>query len=224
MLLGCWQCCYPLRLEGNEETKKLSRKEFFNKAADTWDDSFCTPTLSIFLEKLIPEFGLEAGQRVLDVGTGTGVLIPYLSREVGPSGSVIALDFSENMVQICETKYSHLSNVTVQVGNIEEVVFPPETFDAVVCFGVFPHLGNKEKALQNINHMLKPAGALIIAHALSSEELKIHHQNASASVCHDVLPEMPKMKQLLKKTGFTGISIKDEPGCYLCIANKVVEK
>jgi demethylmenaquinone methyltransferase/2-methoxy-6-polyprenyl-1,4-benzoquinol methylase len=202
----------------------LSRKEFFNKAADTWDYIFCTPTLSIFLEKLVPQFGLEAGQRVLDVGTGTGILIPYLSREVGSSGSVTALDFSENMVHVCKTKYSHLTNVTVQVGNIEDFGFPPETFDVVVCFGVFPHLENKENALKNINHMLKPAGALIIAHALSSEELKIHHENTSASVCHDMLPEMPKMKQLLKKTGFTGISIKDEPGCYLCIARKVIVK
>jgi demethylmenaquinone methyltransferase/2-methoxy-6-polyprenyl-1,4-benzoquinol methylase len=202
----------------------LSRKEFFDKAADTWDERFWTPTLSIFLEKLVPEFGLEAGQRILDVGTGTGVLIPYLSKEVGPSGFVTALDFSENMIQACKTKYSHLTNVTVQVGNIEEVVFSPETFDAVVCFGVFPHLENKENALKNINHMLKPTGVLIIAHALSSEELKTHHKNASASVCHDMLPEMSKMKQLLKNTGFTGISIKDEPGCYLCIARKVIVK
>ena len=199
----------------------MSRKEFFNKAADTWDDRFYTPTLSVFLEKLVPQFGLEAGQKVLDVGTGTGVLIPYLAKDVGPSGSVTALDFSENMVQACKTKHSHLTNVTVQVGDIEkEAIFPPETFDAVVCFGVFPHLENKENALQNINHLLKPAGTLIIAHALSSEELKTHHKNASSAVCHDMLPEMPKMKQLLEQTGFTEISIKDEPGLYLCVARK----
>jgi demethylmenaquinone methyltransferase/2-methoxy-6-polyprenyl-1,4-benzoquinol methylase len=199
----------------------LSRKEFFNNAADTWDDRVCTPSLSIFLEKLVPQFGLEAGQKVLDVGTGTGILIPYLSREVGPSGLVTAIDFSENMLQVCKTKHTHLKNVTVKIGDIEkEAAFPPETFDAVVCFGVFPHLENKKNALQNINYMLKPAGTLIIAHALSSKELKTHHKNASAPVCHDMLPEMPEMKQLLEQTGFTEISIKDEPGFYLCTAHK----
>jgi ubiquinone/menaquinone biosynthesis C-methylase UbiE len=213
------------RVEGNEETKRMSRKAFFDKAADTWDERFCTPRLSSFLEKFVPQFGLEAGQRVLDVGTGTGVLIPYLVKEVGPSGSVTAIDFSENMVQACKTKHSHLKNVTVQVGDIEkEAVFPPESFDAVVCFGVFPHLENKKKVLQNINRLLKPAGTLVIAHALSSEELKVHHKNAASSVCHDILPELPEMKQLLEKAGFTGISIKDEPGCYLCIAHKVIAK
>jgi len=199
----------------------MSRKTYFNKAANSWDKRFHTPNLSSFLEKIVPQFGLEAGQNILDVGTGTGVLIPYLIREVGPAGSVTAIDYSENMIQICKTKHSHLKNVSVELKNIEEDAFPTESFDAVTCFGLFPHLENKQKALQNINHMLKPGGALIIAHALSSKELKTHHNNASSAVIHDMLPKDTEMKQLLEQTGFTQISIKDEPGCYLCLAHKV---
>jgi len=198
----------------------MSRKAYFNKAANSWDKRFRTPNLSSFLEKLVPQFGLEAGQHILDVGTGTGVLIPYLIREVGPAGSVTAIDYSENMIQICKTKHSHLKNLTVELKNIEEDAFLTDSFDAAICFGLFPHLENKQKALQNINHLLKPDGTLIIAHALSSEELKAHHNNASSSVIHDMLPEETEMKQLLEQTGFEGISIKDEPGCYLCVARK----
>jgi ubiquinone/menaquinone biosynthesis C-methylase UbiE len=197
----------------------MNAKDYFDNAAETWDERFLTPKLSSFLEKLVPQFGLEAGQKVLDVGTGTGILIPYLSRAVGPSGSVTAIDYSENMVQICRTKHSHLKNVTIELKNIEETVFPAESFDAVICFGVFPHLDNKEKALQNINRILKTGGKLVIAHALSSEELKAHHNSASSAVMHDVLPEEAEMKQLLEQTGFTEISIRDEPGLYLCIAH-----
>jgi hypothetical protein len=69
--------------------------------------------------------------------------------------------------------------------------------------------------------MLKPGGTLIIAHALSSEELKAHHNSASSSVVNDVLPEEAEMIQLLEQTGFAEIRIKDEPGCYLCIARKL---
>jgi len=198
----------------------MSRKAYFNKAANSWDKRFRTPNLSSFLEKLVPQFGLEHGQNILDVGTGTGVLIPYLIREVGPAGSVTAIDYSENMIQICKTKHSHLKNLTVELKNIEEDAFLTDSFDAAICFGLFPHLENKQKALQNINHLLKPDGTLIIAHALSSEELKAHHNNASSSVIHDMLPEETEMKQLLEQTGFEGISIKDEPGCYLCVARK----
>jgi len=198
----------------------MSRKTYFNKAADSWDKRFYTPTLSSFLEKLVPQFGLEAGQNILDVGTGTGVLIPYLTRAVGPAGSVTAVDYSENMIQIGKTKHSHLKNVNLELKNIEEDAFPTESFDAVICFGVFPHLENKEKALRKINRTLKLGGKLIIAHALSSEELKAHHNNASLAVVHDMLPEKAEMTQLLEQSGFAKISIKDEPGCYLCIAHK----
>jgi len=198
----------------------MHRKTYFNKAADSWDKRFQTPKLSSFLEKLVPQFGLEPGQNILDVGTGTGVLIPYLIRAVGPDGSVTAIDYSEKMVKVCKTKHSHLKNLSIKLGNIEETAFSTESFDAVICFGVFPHLENKEKALRNINRTLKPGGKLVIAHALSSEELKAHHNNASSTVMHDVLPEEAEMKKLLEQTGFTRISIKDEPGLYLCIAHK----
>ena len=198
----------------------MSKKTYFNEQANSWDERFCTPNLSSFLEKLVPQFGLEPGQNILDVGTGTGVLIPYLIQAVGAAGSVTAIDYSEKMIQICKTKHSNLKNVSVELKNIEEDAFPTESFDAVICFGLFPHLENKEKALRNMNHILKLGGILIIAHALSSEELKAHHNGASSSVLHDVLPEEAEMIQLLEQTGFAEIRIKDELGCYLCIAYK----
>jgi len=198
----------------------MNPKNYFDNAADTWDAKFKTPSLISFLKKLVPQFGLKAGQAVLDVGTGTGVLIPYLIKAIRPSGAVTAIDFSEKMAQICKTKHSHIKNVTIKVGNIEETVFQPESFDAVICFGVFPHIDHKQKALQNINRMLKHDGKLVIAHALSSEELKAHHKKVLEHVAHSALPEKTEMIQLLEQTGFAGIRIKDKPGCYLCIAHK----
>jgi demethylmenaquinone methyltransferase/2-methoxy-6-polyprenyl-1,4-benzoquinol methylase len=198
----------------------MTTKDYFDKAAATWDERFHTQRLSKFLEKLIPQFNIQSGQKVLDVGTGTGVLIPYLTKEVRLEGSVIAIDFSEKMAQKCEVNYGYLKNLTILVGNIEEATFSSEHFDVVVCFGVFPHLSNKEKALQNINRILKMDGKLIIAHSLSSEELKTHHKKASKNIAHDIMLKKTEMIHLLENTGFTVMNIKDEPGCYLCIANK----
>jgi len=198
----------------------MNEKDYFDRAAETWDQKFVTPTLLSFLERLVFQLGIKKGQRILDIGTGTGVLIPYLAEAVGQAGTVTAIDVSERMIQKCREKHGHLKNVNIEVGNIEDDDFPSETFDAVICFGVFPHIRHKLKALGNINHILKAGGKLVIAHALSSQEVKMHHQKVSEHVAHATLPSKAEMKGMLEQTGFAGVNIKDEPGLYLCIAYK----
>jgi ubiquinone/menaquinone biosynthesis C-methylase UbiE len=202
------------------DTLTMSRKVYFNKIAETWDEKYCTPELIAFLKRLVPNFGLKLGQKILDVGTGTGVLIPLLSKAVGTTGSITAIDYAENMVKVCGSKHCHIRNVTIKLQDMEELDIPPESFDAITCFGLFPHLEDKTKALNNMYRALKPGGKLIIAHALSSNELRNHHNNASPAVMRDLLPERPEMMRLLKSAKFINAYIKDEPGCYLCLSNK----
>ncbi len=198
-----------------------NRRTFFNELANTWDKQTRTEKLLKFTEQLVPKFGLSKGQRVLDVGTGTGILIPFLLQQVGPSGGVVAVDFAEKMIEACKAKYAHLSNISFAIQQAEKLDFPAESFDAVICFGLFPHIENKEAALRQMNHVLKPEGTLIIAHALSSEEIRAHHHNAASVVAHDELPEKTAMVQLLKQAGFKEIHITDKPGCYLCKSKKL---
>lgn len=198
-----------------------SRQAFFNQLADSWDKRFQTQALTTFLEQLAPAFGLMPGQKVLDVGTGTGILIPFLLRAVGPTGKISAIDYSEKMVEICKSKYAHRPNVTVAVQQVETLDFPSQTFDAVTCFGLFPHIENKEESLRQMNRVLKTNGKLIIAHALSSAEIKAHHHNASSVVAHDVLPTAAVMKKLLTQAGFGKIHILDKPGQYLNLSSKM---
>jgi ubiquinone/menaquinone biosynthesis C-methylase UbiE len=199
----------------------MSRQAYFNQLADTWDKCFHTETLSTFIEQLVPTFGILPGQKILDAGTGTGILIPFLLKAVGPTGQITAVDYAEKMVEICKSKYAHLPNLTVTVQQVEILNFPSQTFDVVTCFGLFPHIENKEKALRQINRVLKTNGKLIIAHALSSAEIKVHHHNASSVVAHDALPPSSVMKKLLKQAGFEKILIIDKPGQYLNISIKL---
>jgi len=198
----------------------LSRKAFFNKAAGTWDERYGTPELAHFLRGLIPSFGLKPGQKILDAGTGTGVLIPCLVQAVGPKGSITAIDFAEEMVKICRKKYAHLPNVTVENQDVEKLDFPSRFFDAVTCFGLFPHIEDKEKALLQMNRVLRKEGRLIISHALSRDELKARHRDVTLAVAKDTLPDEREMRRLLHGSGFTDVHIRDEPGCYICTSSK----
>jgi ubiquinone/menaquinone biosynthesis C-methylase UbiE len=196
------------------------RQNFFNQLAQNWDKAYNNSELHCFLEQFVPAFGLLAGQHIQDVGTGTGILIPFLHKVVGSNGHITAIDYAQNMVDICKTKYSHLSNVSIMVANAERLQFPDNSFDAVICFGVFPHLDNKKVALNQFHRVLKSKGNLIIGHALSRSEVRRHHQNAP-EVANDVLPTEKEMQKLLRNAGFTGIQIVDEQGRYLCTSRKL---
>jgi ubiquinone/menaquinone biosynthesis C-methylase UbiE len=196
------------------------RQAVFDQAAKNWDKEYDNPKLQSFLEQFVPSFGLSAGQDVLDVGTGTGILIPFLYRAVGSEGHITAIDYAQKMVDICKTKHAHLPNVLVMVADAENLDFPDSSFDAVTCFGVFPHLDNKKAALKQFRRVLKSKGRLFIAHALSSAEIKSHHKNAPLALANDVLPTEIEMWKLLQRAGLTEIQIVDKQGSYLCTSSK----
>lgn len=199
----------------------MSRKAYFSAVAATWDQHYYTQELADWLEQVVPTWGLQQGDRVLDVGTGTGLLIPFIRHVIGLSGSITAIDYADHMIQICRSKYAHLDNVMIQCQDVENLELPAASFDAVICFGVFPHIDQKDTTLENLYRVLKSGGRLIIAHALSSTEIKVHHQNTESTVASDVLPEASEMRHLLRSTGFVEISIQDEYGYYLCLSTKL---
>ncbi len=195
----------------------MSRKTYFNEAAQDWNEKFYTSKLATFLQNFISKIDLKPGQTILDVGTGTGILIPFLLEAIGPTGSITAIDYAEKMVQRSRSKYGNIRNVTIELQDVEELTLPSESFDIIICFGLFPHLENRVQALNQMNRVLKPGGRLLIAHALNSAEIKAHH-TLSTAVTHDALPKKDEMKQLLKHTGFSKIVIEDKSGRYLCFS------
>ncbi len=198
----------------------IDRRTFFNEVAGRWDSNHGNSVKPEFLEMLIARLSLEQGQRVLDVGTGTGILIPFLAKAVGDLGMVVAVDFSEKMVEAAKQKFSALPNVRIELKNAEELDYLDCYFNAVMCFGVFPHIQNKEKALEGIHRLLKPKGKLLIAHALGRKELNCMHRKETPFLAKDILPTERQMVKLLKNYGFEVAYIEDQPEHYLCFSTK----
>ena len=80
------------------------KKEFFDQLADTWEDQSFPLEIRKRVAELVVAFGIKKGARVLDVGTGTGILHPYLLEAVGKSGKVFAFDYS-----LAETNFSNIT-------------------------------------------------------------------------------------------------------------------
>jgi len=192
----------------------MDKKIFFNELAADWDQRFYKPEMRQHLAQLVASFHLQKGARILDVGAGTGGIIPYLLEAVGPEGSVWAIDFAEEMVKIGRKKFQEESRVIFEVASVEDLPYKDQFFARVVCFGAFAHFEDKARALKEMGRVLKTQGTLVIAHALSSEEIKRHHQNCGP-VSHDFLPAESEMKRLFEEAGFTLRRLIDKPKCYL---------
>jgi ubiquinone/menaquinone biosynthesis C-methylase UbiE len=80
-------------------------------------------------QALIAAAGVQAGQRVLDVGCGTGYFARLLVQAVGPGGQVVGIDPSQEMIDYARRKAGRTRNCQFQVGTAEALALPAEHFD-----------------------------------------------------------------------------------------------
>jgi len=90
--------------------------------------------------RLVELIGLQPGQHVLDVATGTGAAAIAAARRVGPAGHVVGVDIASDMLEQARRKIeaAQLSNIEYHAGDAEHLSYAEQSFDAVTCaFGVF---------------------------------------------------------------------------------------
>ena len=186
--------------------------EFFNSCADNWDN--IRQTNPAILEKLINLADIPADATVLDVGSGTGVLIPYLHSQVGACGKITAVDFSENMLAKAQEKFSNLNNLNFLVGDILEMDLPQNFYDVVICLNFFPHLHTrKEEFLRKMNCALKNGGSLIVMHDISRETVNNIHRESEVVAEHR-LPEAKVVGEMFQACGYKNIHAYEDDTMY----------
>jgi len=195
----------------------MNRKIFFNQIAQEWESSHHPDKEKEKLEQLWRSFSINRGDVVLDVGCGTGRLVPFLIEAVGLEGLVVESDFSEEMLNIAKKKYNQRKLFFLQA-DAQKLPLRDNRCDAVICLALFPHLPDKPGALKEFRRILKPQKPLYIAHIMSREEVNRIHSRINGPVNKDFLPSQQEMEELFSLTGFKEFTIKDEPSFYLAQA------
>ena len=110
--------------------------------------------------------GLHPGETVLDVGCGTGTLAIEAQRRVRSAGHVVGIDPGSEQIARARAKAArHNVPIEFQIGVIEQLAFPDQTFDVVLSTLMMHHLpaSLKQQGLMEIARVLKPGGRLVIA-------------------------------------------------------------
>lgn len=192
----------------------MDRKSFFDRIAHDWEENHCQEKDKGRLAELFRHFSINKGEVVLDIGCGTGRLVPFLRKLVGSEGRIIESDFSSQMLKIGKSKHAD-NNVFFIQADAQRIPFRENVFDAIICFALFPHLPDKKSVLVEFGRILKQGKILSIAHLMGREELNRFHSQVEGPVNRDFLPSKEEMTTLLSSAGFSDFDIKDEPGLYL---------
>lgn len=192
-------------------------RAYFNQQADTWDEVIAEKDTGK-LERMAKRLDLEPGSTLLDVGTGTGVFLPYLLAMTGRNGRVVGLDIADRMLFRACDKGFH-GKVQYICGDVMAVPCPDATFNAVVCYSSFPHFQDKPRAFREVHRVLKDGGRLLICHTTTRARINEIHAG-KPMVSHDLIPDADEVREMLLAAGFTDIRIEDGPEDYLVSSRK----
>lgn len=154
---------------------------------------------------------IKEGEVVVDLGSGGGFDAFKASRLVAPSGLVIGVDATAEMIwRARETTKKHdLSNVEFRLGEIEHVPVDSNSVDVVISNCVINLAPNKGVVFKEAYRILKPGGRLVVSDIIAQDDFKVDRKDLNAWVecIAGALPEAEYVA-LIKQAGFADIRVE----------------
>jgi 2-polyprenyl-3-methyl-5-hydroxy-6-metoxy-1,4-benzoquinol methylase len=142
---------------------KVKAAAAYNAAADHFDDE----ALGLWAKyggRTVERLALQPRATVLDVGCGTGASAIPAALHVGPEGKVIAADLADRLLEIARRKAAArgLENIEFRLGDMENLGYPDQHFDAVICVFAIFFVPDVAKQIRELWRMVRPNGQLAI--------------------------------------------------------------
>lgn len=154
---------------------------------------------------------LQAGQTVLDLGSGAGLDCFFAAKQVGVTGHVIGVDMTPEMIERARSSAErlNLSNVEFHQGYIEELPVESDTVDVIISNCVINLAPDKSKVFAETFRVLKPGGKLAVSDIVTDGPLPdtIKKSLSAWAGCVAGALEAQDYIGIMKAVGFTDISV-----------------
>lgn len=137
---------------------------------------------------------LRNGDRVAEIGSGTGYFSRRIAREVAPDGVVYAVDIQQEMLDIMadHLESEGIDNVVPVLGDPDDPKLPPEFFDWIILADTYHEFQHPEAMLEKIRAALAPDGRVALVEyrleGASAEHIRIQHRMSVNQILAEWLP------------------------------------
>ncbi len=155
----------------------------------------------------------KGGEKVLDLGSGSGMDSFLAAHQVGPAGSVTGVDMTDEQLEKARKLAAeyNVENIAFQKGYIEALPFEDESFDVVISNGVINLSAEKGKVFAEIARVLKPTGRLALADIVSEQQLpeKITCDSTLWASCIGGAEQEDAYREAIEKAGLKLMQVRD---------------
>lgn len=169
------------------------------------------------MERIVAAASISTGETILDVGTGSGALLPLI-RCYCP-GAVVACDLSGKMLEQVAERHPEVERHQC---DIRDLRLGPESIDVVFMNAVFGNIADKAGALKNTVRMLRPGGRLVISHPEGRAFVERIAQTDPFPITP--LPSREELCAFLGTFGLKETHYVDEEKLFILVATKGDER
>ncbi|WP_254864719.1 class I SAM-dependent methyltransferase [Halovivax gelatinilyticus] len=194
-------------------------------ASEAYERYLVPPMFAPWADQLVETSGISDGDRVLDVGCGTGIVARRAAPRVGTSGRVVGLDVNDGMLAVAEeTATDSQPQIEWRRGDATDLPLPDEEFDAVCAQQSIQFVDDPTAAVEEIRRVLTPTGILTLsvwrpleyhpAYAVLAEALERHVGDEAGTMMRSPFPDWnaTDVRTLVLDAGFDDVSITVEIG------------
>jgi arsenite methyltransferase len=158
---------------------------------------------------------MRAGEVVVDLGSGAGFDALLASRQVGPTGRVIGVDMTHEMLAKARRNAAKVgaANVEFRLGEIEHLPIADSTADVILSNCVINLVPDKAQVFREAFRVLKPGGRLAISDVVSTATLPPDLAADPTLICGCIAGTAPAghIRDWLSEAGFSDISVTPKP-------------